>query len=292
MGNDHRPQLRLRDVDEGYALLWLSDEWLEDDLDFLGKHRDEADGAGVSPHQGCRTLTDLSRLTDIGLKALAIPYSDGIDIQAVGDMDTLEYLKLGQNRTLDLRRLRALRHLRATFSKGSCLPESLASLETCSWSACSPESGDLTFMGNVPRLTRLEVVEGSIRSLRGIRHMPLQHLDLYGLHSLWSLEGLGQEVVLLKLEKCAAIPDFSPIGGCLALRSLVLADCGEIPTLRFVHRLPALRRLVLTGNSRVVDGDLHPLLGIPEVHLKDRPWYNLTIEEVRRSSREARARWS
>jgi len=285
MENEHRPQLRLREVEQGYTLLWLSDDWLDDDLDFLRNHPEEADGVGFSPHQGCRTLADVSRLVGLGLKALSVPYPDGIDLSPVRDMDALEYLTLGAARPLDLRRLRSLRHLKADFSKAMRLPESWPCLETCSWSGCSPRSGDLTFMGSAPRLSKLELVEGSIRSLRGVQDMPLRELDLYGLRSLWSLDGLGPEVELVKLEKCSAIPDFSPLGRCSALQTLVLADCGDVPSLRFIRSLPKLRRVVLFGDTRIVDGDLHPLVGIPEVRMKDRRGYNLSVEEIRQAAR-------
>lgn len=285
MGNTHRPQLRLREVEQGHTLLWLDDDWLDDDLYFLRNHPEEANGVGVSPHQGCRTLVDLSRLVELRLKALSVPYPDAIDVSAARDMDSLEYLAVGAARSLDLRRLRSLRHLRAGFSRSSRLPGSWPSLESCSWSACSPRTGDLTFMGNAPRLTKLELIEGSIRSLHGIEDMPLRELDLYGLQSLWSVEGLGPVLELIRLEKCKAIRDLSPIGRCPAVHTLVLADCGEVPSLRFIRSLPMLHRVVITGDTRIVDGDLHPLVGIPEVHMKDRRGYNLRIDEIRRAAR-------
>jgi internalin A len=55
------------------------------------------------------------------------------------------------------------------------------------------------------------------------------------------------------------------LGGLEQLLALSLRNAGSIPSLAFVRRLRRLRWLGLGGSTTVVDGDMSPLMTLPEL---------------------------
>lgn len=285
MVSEHRPTHRLRQLDAGYTLLWLSEDWIREDLEFLSRGQTGIDGIGVPAGMADQDPSSLKEFASIGLKALALPYPRGVDVGAVSDMSALEYLDVGEVRALDLRSNRLLRHVSLHYSEAMEMPDTWQELRTSTWRSCSPKNGDLGFLAGAGALERLEVVEGSLRSLNGLGRLPIQYLSLFSLSSLWSIQQLPMSLKELRIQKCARIHDFRPVEMCSELEVLVLADCAAVPSLRFLNGLPNVRRVVLRG-TRVLDGDLRPLFGVDVVGLRDRPEYNLSDEELRRASRK------
>jgi len=56
------------------------------------------------------------------------------------------------------------------------------------------------------------------------------------------------------------VGDFSRAGECRELTDLWLVDCGEVQSIAFVRNLENLSSFGANGTTKVVDGDLEPLL--------------------------------
>lgn len=133
----------------------------------------------------------------------------------------------------------------------------------------------------LPRLRRLTVSGGSLRSfaldtdvrledlclmyLRSITETPglqqlvrLRRLELSHLPKLTSLPPLGRLTCLevVKLEKVRGLRTLERVGDLAQLRELSLVDMGDIETLRFLSRAKHLAELWAIYNTRIGDGDL------------------------------------
>ena len=67
------------------------------------------------------------------------------------------------------------------------------------------------------------------------------------------------------------------------LRILEVSACGDVESLRPLGGLNELEELHAWGTTRVVDGDLRPILGLPhlrELRMRDRPTYTPRVAEI------------
>jgi hypothetical protein len=83
----------------------------------------------------------------------------------------------------------------------------------------------------------------------------------------------------LTLDAVRGIDDLSSLQPLSRLRSLVIDDCGRIPSLGFLS-VPPLERLHLIGTTDIADGDLMALRGLKTVTFPARPHYNATPREL------------
>lgn len=87
----------------------------------------------------------------------------------------------------------------------------------------------------------------------------------------------------LALESCPSIGRLDSLSGLSELRFLGMGDCGPIASLRPLATLTRLERLYAWGTTRVLDGDLSPLLKLPrlaEVRMRDRREYRPRLADV------------
>lgn len=266
-------------------MLWLKTGCEAADRSWFEGHRDEVDGVGLSRAEGW-TANDLSGLADWGLGALFVPDARGIKLRTVAGMTGLRALRcVGSAAVLDLRRLHALELLHAAWSSRSRLPTELDRLTDCALWGFRPSDGSASELTGATNLRSLQLIQGGIRTLKGLPP-EVAELELNALNTLWNLDGAPKSVTELRVLRCANLADIGGLAGCQDLRTLVLADCGAVRSLGPLRGLNSLRRVVVRGTTEIVDGDLHPLLGLDEVVIDDRATYNLTADELRAGRRE------
>ncbi len=272
----------LRVVNEsGFQILWLKDECLEADAQYFRQHRSEIDGVGLARSQGFRG-TSTAFLRDWDIKALVVSGSDNVDLRPIKSMPGLRVVSYADRaQPLDLRRLTSLEVLDTTWHARMQFPTDLRALRRCVLRRYSPKHGSLTDLSGADGLQRLELVQGRLRCLRGIP-ASVRMLELFRLSTLWNIDDLPAGVEDLRIIGCKLIPDYRPISRCGRLRTIALEDCGDIPSLGFLDSLAGVERVALIGSTRIVDGNLHPLIGVHRVTLDDRRSYNLTLDEIRR----------
>jgi hypothetical protein len=272
------PDRRLQS-DGRFVLLWLKDACIPDDLAFLRANPSEVDGVGLSSAYGFRGR-DIGFLRDEPIRALSVVNS--VDLSEVRGMTQLRSLGCGpDSQPLDLVGLHALEVLSVGWHRRLQLPAVMSALDTLTVWGWTPH--DLVPLAPATALRTLSLIQGPVRSLRG---MPsgVTSLELVHLRQLFRLEGVPPGLEQLDVDGCP-VTDVDVLGGCASLRVLVLADCGRIPSLRFVGALPKLERVALAGSTVVADGDLSPLLAVPQVTFRDRSSYNLTLDAWRKARR-------
>lgn len=128
-----------------------------------------------------------------------------------------------------------------------------------------------------PRLQSLDGVEElSCLEQLGVWSAPLE--DIGALRAL-----SGNRLSELQLESCR-IRDIKPLSSLSGLRFLNLSDNGDVPSIGDLGGLTGLQVLWLFGTTRVVDGDLSVLAGLPlrELRMKSRKGYVPTVEDLHR----------
>ncbi|WP_031003426.1 hypothetical protein [Streptomyces sp. NRRL F-5727] len=206
---------------------------------------------------------DLAFLPDlVGLRSLRI--LNGLpDLSPVARCAGLERLRLPASTTgeLDLSALSRLRELEAPWpvvARSLPLLAALDDLVLPEWKGAS-----LSALGPQPalRALRLETTRKHVTDMEGAALFPaLRELRLYD-GRLDHPELLAGATALEDVSLLSARTDsIAFVSGLPRLRRLELENCGDIASLAPVADRAALREVILSGSTRVADGDLSPLL--------------------------------
>lgn len=149
----------------------------------------------------------------------------------------------------------------------------------------SPREPDLQWLSPLSRLRVLRIDLGSMTSLKGVEAFrELDEIEL-GLNlKLESIAGLEHcpKLRKVKIESDKKINDYEILSECVNLEELDLWRQGTIPTISWVKNLTKLRRFTL-AETLVLDGDLSPLLGLPNLEflaISRRKGHNMTVHEI------------
>ncbi|MFI8823833.1 hypothetical protein [Streptomyces sp. NPDC053431] len=242
-------------------------------------------GAPLRPKAG----PDLAFLPDLpGLRSLRV--LNGIkDLTPLTRCTNLERLHLPTTATrdLDLTALTELRELEIPWpaaARSIHAPTSVENLVIVDWTGES-----LSALGLKPALRklRLESPRKHVTSMEGAALFPaLEELRLYD-GRLSHPDLLAGAVALTDVSLLAAKTDtITFVSGLPRLRRLELENTGDLTTLAPIATHPTLREVILSGSTKVTDGDLSPLLDNPRLTFvaleRGHPHYSHAPHEVRR----------
>jgi hypothetical protein len=146
---------------------------------------------------------------------------------------------------------------------------------------------DVSAFGKLTNLQSLAILNAPVRNLQGLASLKqLRSLRLAGLRRLTSLEGIEGLTDLEELEvhTCRAIRSIEQIGSLSRLRKLLLNNDGDIESLMPLEKLKGLEWVLSYDSTNIVDGDLSPLLRLPNlsrVSFANRRHYSHRREEFR-----------
>ncbi|MEU7022764.1 hypothetical protein ABZ990_19190 [Streptomyces sp. NPDC046203] len=251
----------------GPSEMFVTDEpW---DPAYAGRFADgTCDGLVVGAPLRRKAGFDLSFLPGLpGLRSLRV--LKGIaDLSPVARCADLERLRLPASATqgLDLSGLTKLREVEIPWSAGSRTIHAVASAENLLISEWKGES--LSVLGAKPALRklRIESVRNHVTSMEGAGLFPnLDELRIYDgrlAHSDLLADAAMLTDVSLLSAKTEAI---TFVAGLPRLRRLELDNSGDIASLAPIAAHPALWEVIVSGSTRVADGDLSPLLDNPRL---------------------------
>ncbi len=206
--------------------------------------------------------------------------------------DTLQTLRLTTNPALDidLARLPKVREVAAAWSQVSGSIDAAAALRSAFLLGYRP--ADLTPLGNLRHLTQLVMKDRpSLKTLTGLSQLPgLGVLEIYLAKNLSDISDLSGRSTLdtLVLQSCRKVERLDDIAECLSLRVLNVSECGPLESLDPLRGLTRLETVLAFGTTRVLDDDLTPLLGLPqlsELRFQSRKSYRPSVEDVRSAIR-------
>lgn len=153
----------------------------------------------------------------------------------------------------------------------------------------SYSESNLEPLAGLTSLTSLVMKERpKLRSLDGLEAFPwLTRLGVFlasGLSDIGALERTRCPALqVLQMQACKKIPDVVPVAGLSSLRFFDLSEGGEIPSVGPLAELLNLERLYLYDSTRVADGDLTPIVGLPRLtdfRMQNRRGYSPSVREI------------
>jgi hypothetical protein len=180
-------------------------------------------------------------------------------------------------------------HLRDVAGEWGILRDTLPAVDTLSGiTTWQFDDSDLHAFRDHVDLQRLTIKEAPhLESLAGVGALTDFEVFFVGLarrlRDISDVTGLGSSLREFKLQACPAVGSIDDVEPLVNLRLLGVSDCQEIESLAPVASLEQLETLYAWGSTRVVDGDLSPLIGLPrlrEVRMRDRRDYTPRLADV------------
>jgi hypothetical protein len=215
-----------------------------------------------------RSLVDLDPVTRLGETL------EELDIQTAPDVQ------------IDLGALSRLRRLSAHWDNVSETLSDARGLEHLHlWHFDGEDVADL---GLDAPLTRLKLVDTpDLLSLDGIQAFSKLASFFVAvareLNDLDAITALADSLRELEIETCLGLTALDAIGVLRNLSFLGVSDCGRIDSLSPLANLTELEVLYAWGSTRILDGDLNPLLKLPmlrEIRMRDRGAYRPRIRDI------------
>jgi Leucine-rich repeat (LRR) protein len=247
-------------------------------------------GLRIFAHLKENRLDSLDFLNEYSfLEVLDLASVDDYDFKFLESLKNLKELTIsieGKN-TIDLSHLTNLQRLNLQWRKAK-----ITGLEKCQslTDMCLVDFKEEDFekIALLPHLSHLRIKTASIKTLSDIQNFPnLESLSIGNCKSLKSIETIGALTKLrtLVMEQCPQITGYDYIGSLLNLESLQITDCNEIKSIEFIENLPSLKKLMLLGNTIILDANLKPAEKVQEVLYKPNKNYNIKIENKANDTR-------
>jgi hypothetical protein len=228
---------------------------------------------------------DLSFLTGLAVRRLTIldykPY-DLTPIYSLGD--TLVSLSLGrQMAAIDLTELPYLTDLRCDWTNVASSIANVDGLGSISLGGYRPR--DLTPLSHL-HLESLRLLDRPrLKTLSGLEtHVDLEKFEVAG-SSLSDLTPASALASLqdLRVPGCVKLDNLDAVTGLVALLALDVSECNNIDSFSPLRGTQALEHLHAHGSTKVIDGDLKPLLELPQlrdVRMMNRRNYKPSVSDV------------
>jgi hypothetical protein len=201
------------------------------------------------------------------IKALRLGVVSGMSMDGIEKLKSLQHLWCGYEvQSFDLTALPHLRVLSFVANEdmdaGAALPRlrflsvGKSRVADCRFIKLYPKLENLTLV----QAARLTAVDG-LSSAAGLNQLHIAHAP-----KLASSKGIEKckSLASLELGVLKALTDYSAVWKTAALRRLIIQRCGALETLKTLPRLKKLEHFALIDTD-VVDGDLSPVLRLPEL---------------------------
>lgn len=250
----------------------------------------QADGLDLNYAKGY-SENDLEFLRGLPIRRLQLLKRTCSDIEPVYSLgDTLELLRIqiDPSTSVELDRLPRLRlvsanwaQLRKTFAFASAVEELFVH---------SYDEDDLSPLVGSSRVQKIVMKEyPKLRSLDGVDEFPnLNSLSIFLARRLDDISALSKvrssPMRTLELEACRRVTTFEPVAGLTSLEYLNMSENSEYPTAEPLASLQRLRELYLHSSTRIGDGNLAPIAGLPELRdlrMRSRKHYTPSVEYIK-----------
>lgn len=210
-------------------------------------------------------LSEIPFLT--GLRIVNQDPKDFSPLSQLGGLRSLEITLVPSPRNFPFARLAKLERLTLEWFAGAEKLFTANSLKHLSIERYPGRQGSEPFRA-LEGLENLILANGGIEEIESFRVLrSLQRLQLVNLRQLRSLKGIENLDTLrcLCLDGSKGIGSIEEVRGLVNLQLLWLVDCGKIESLDPVRGLKKLKSLLFGGSTNIVDGDLTPLLALPDL---------------------------
>lgn len=131
-------------------------------------------------------------------------------------------------------------------------------------------------------LKDLIITQLNLSTLDGVQNLnELEYMNINYCSKLTDISALTNCIKLRKLEfeNTEKISNFEQLRVLQGLQGLILSNCGNIQSLKFINSMDSLKFLSFV-DTNIVDGDLTPCLRLKYVGTMDKRHYNLRASEL------------
>lgn len=236
----------------------------------------------------CARLWESGHYTQLGISSYENPDLDSLEF--LRDFPAITSLHLYLKHKVDLTPLEAhadsllrffsnddingIRHIKLLpklvqlgqrWSPDMQFEESLPCLQKLALTGFRPNSEDLSELPLAPALKSLSLYKPGIASLTGLeRYTQLASLSIDSASKLVDVSALKSSKFLasVSFERCRKIVDFAGAIQQTEVENLRYVACAALPSVQFVARMPALKKIVFLETD-VTDDDMTPLIDHP-----------------------------
>jgi hypothetical protein len=249
-------------------------------IDFIRKTIGEKSLDGLFIHDVLEPLPSLDFLKSFTfLTHLRLNPIRDHDYSFLVHLTNLRSLSIGESVTnrqeIDLSAQNNLIHLGLHWRKSIKGLENCSKLESLMLTEFKEK--DLSVIREVSTIRALDIRNSSIKELAGVEDcQSLESISLGPCRSLHSICALNHLPNLrsIDLEACSKISDYEKLTDLPVLEKLNIVSC-KISSIRFITKIPSLKKLILVGGTDVLDGDFEPIAKVQDVHYSDRRHYNI-----------------
>jgi len=145
-----------------------------------------------------------------------------------------------------------------------------------------PKSKSLSALRLPQEIEILKISETNILNLEGLEVSNLREFEGYYCNSLVSLKGIdkfSKTLNVLVLDYCRKLTFYNSLENLVNLEKLIIGDCGDIPDIQWINNLKRINHFSF-WNTKLLDGDTSPCLGIEYVSFKNQKYFNYKLEDI------------
>lgn len=273
---------KIYDSPQRKSLIIESDR-IKEGMQFFKKSN--LDGIAITSSFG---LNDLSFVKDYPfIKHLSI--SEGaFNIKDIYSLENLTSLIIsGKKHRIDYGYFPKLKELIADWSPYYSNLDKCLYLERLSFYEYAPSSKNLEGIAGIKWLKLLTITQSLLYSLKGLESFTqLEKIELNycsKLNELCCLESSSETLTELILDHCKAIKNHDYIMGFENINILAYNNCGNIPSIKFIEKMPSLKDFRFVGTD-VTDGDMSPCIGLKYAGFFNKKHYSHTSEQIKNLS--------
>jgi hypothetical protein len=146
-----------------------------------------------------------------------------------------------------------------------------------------PKSKGLAELSLPKSLEKLHITESNILSLAGLELNNLREFEGHYCNALETVRGIdnfSNSLNVLILDYCRKLTSYEDLRYAKNLNKLILGDCGDIQNIKWLKDLKNMKHFSF-WNTKLIDGDTSPCIGIDYVSFKNQKHYNYKKEDLK-----------
>lgn len=238
------------------------EENLHEQLDFVQNHAVEAISLTHTSEENVKAIFGFLENSQHFLRSINLQNINLNDVDFLYSFPDLEDITLivATKSALDFSKFKKLTSLNLYYDKHFCSfikAEQLRELTLHKFN--EKQSAELSSLKN---LKHLEISQSKLKEIDALQQ--LNHLESLSLKYFPALENIEpvtnlQNLRSIHFQNCKKVQDWQLLGNIQHLESIILENCQKIESLAFLKSKP-LKKVVLIGDTNILDGDLNWLL--------------------------------
>lgn len=234
-------------------------------IDIEDVKRQEIDSVSVTHESMKHKFENIKKLNDISdIKGLRLNSYDYVSLNELKNYSSLEYFNFfgKTDEVIPFAELNSLWCVYLNYDRKTC--SSIFQNKNLEYLFIDNYFGDSSEEFNIfTKAKRIGLVKNKILEFEALKNMPdLEHLGIGYNSKMNSIKWIedGKSLTSIGFQNCKNIKDWNSIGNVSSVEKIIIENCGEIPSLDFLHQLPNLQEVRIIGTTSISDGKIKDLM--------------------------------